>query len=63
MQLTRKRIRKILGNNRGAASKLARDLGISRVTVALVLSGRTKSKRVLAAADKLAHKLAPEATQ
>ena len=59
-QLTRKEIRGIFKRHRGAAFKLANELGIARNTVGLVLRGKGTSKRVMEAAHKRAMELLAE---
>lgn len=48
-EITRAEARKILKRHRGAASRVAVQLGVSPVTVGLVLRGRSTSARILAA--------------
>lgn len=57
MQLTREQIRDIFALNHGSASALARKLRVSRVTVTLVLRGKTSSKRILKEARRMARAL------
>lgn len=50
----------ILSRRRGALSQLARDLGLSRVTVHQVIRGRSQSERVMKAAEERALALLEE---
>jgi transcriptional regulator with XRE-family HTH domain len=50
VSLTRGQVKRVLKGRRGAAAELARELGISQVSVSSVLKGRTKSARILNAA-------------
>jgi DNA-binding LacI/PurR family transcriptional regulator len=54
--MKRAEIREILKRHK-AIAQLARELGVSRVTVGLVLRGRTTSARILDAARKRACEL------
>lgn len=46
---TRKQIREILQAHKGAMARLARQLAVTRTAVCLVLKGKSKSRRILAA--------------
>lgn len=58
--LTRKQIRQVFSQNRGAAAELARLLGISPVTVHHWLHGRIQSERIAIAATEMATLLREE---
>ena len=53
-QLTRLQIRRVFARNRGEASRLARDLDVSHVTIHQWLGGKITSERIAAAAKERA---------
>lgn len=55
--LTRVQIRRIFRANFGAASQIARELGVTATTISLWLSGRVKSARIEAAMRQRAEEL------
>lgn len=55
--LRRAEIRKIFDRNKGSKLRLSQELGCSHSAVSLVLTGRSKSARILAAAEKVAMSL------
>lgn len=55
--MRRVEIRTVLNRNKGSKQRLASELGISASAVSIWLSGRSKSARVAAAAEKLASEL------
>ena len=57
MSLTRVQVRKALKSEVGSISRLAADLGLTPTTVSMVLKGRGKSARVMAAATARAQRI------
>lgn len=60
--LTRAQIKKVLKTNR-RMNGLARELGVSHGSVSLVLSGKSKSQRIMAAARVVAQELIERTAQ
>lgn len=54
---TRKQVRETLQANKGEIARLAESLGVSHVTVSLVLKGKNTSKRVYEACQERAIQL------
>lgn len=54
MSLTRAQVRKTIKSKVGSIARLANDLNLTPATVSLVLRGRGKSARVMAAATSRA---------
>lgn len=59
-KLTRKDIQRVFARNHGAAAELARDLGVSPVSISQVLRGRITSERIMSAAEERAALLLDE---
>lgn len=58
--LTIAKIRKLFAQHRGAATQLAAEIGVHKVSVSDALRGRLKSERILAAIRKRADELSRE---
>lgn len=55
--LSRSCLRMILLQNPGSMAKIARELGITRQTVSMVMQGRATSARILEAARRIAQEV------
>lgn len=55
--LTRKQIKEVFARNRGQVLRLAKELDLTHTGISLVLRGKSKSARVLKAAERRALEL------
>jgi hypothetical protein len=55
--MSRKEIRQVFREHRGAAAELAAKLHVSKTTISLVLRGKNTSERILTAAREMAEGL------